>query len=88
MQAARGMGHLLAGIGAVVPVTNMPANIPLGACEATIQAPPSMMLMYAPKDQNPKSTFAQFDNDDRVSIAQPISALANPSRVLSSSNPL
>jgi len=49
-RAAREMGDLLAGIGAVIPVLGMPATEPLASCQASGQHPLSMIHIYSPGD--------------------------------------
>ncbi|WP_341676315.1 alpha/beta hydrolase fold domain-containing protein [Niveibacterium sp. SC-1] len=50
-RAAREMGDQLAGIGAVIPVLGLPANLPLLSCEAAAgQHPLSMVHIYSTHD--------------------------------------
>ena len=49
-RAAREMPELLAGVGVVMPVNSMPANIPFFTCAQLPQRPLSMMFIYSPKD--------------------------------------
>lgn len=49
-RAAREMPDVLAGVGAVMPVNSMPANIEFFSCAKQEQKPLPMIFIYSPKD--------------------------------------
>lgn len=77
LQAAREMGSDLAGVGAIVPIPNMPSDTAFGNCDVGTQDPTSVMIMYAPEDPVLDPIFTSIGLDYGDIMEQSFSAWIN-----------